>query len=722
MITKKIVLLQIVLLLTKLITAQVPSTWTVNPAAFQYQMTLTGKANEGCVDIANANNYIAAFVGTQCRGMVQTNTSVGANELGLITIKSNVISGEKVNFKIYNAATNATVNVLDSVTFVQGTQIGTLSNPFVLPTNHAPTDIAISSYSVAENSVLSFTIANLSAVDQDAGTTFNYSLTAGQVENTQFAISGNQLVVNTNFDYETDSIKVIQLQVDDNGGCRYVETFTLHIINVNEIPTSLSLTSPIISDHQQIASFMGEFSTIDPDFQDTHTYTLVAGAGSTDNAQFYIQNDTLYNVSQIDYTAQNIYFIRARSTDAGGLFIENTFTINVTNVNDAPTDILIDNYHVNENMPVATSIGTFTVIDPDLADTHTLTLDAGTGSDDNNKVSIVGYTLQTNVSYNFEQQDSLFIRVRATDPFGAYYVKTFTIVVNDVNDAPTNINLSKDSIAELLPLNSYVGDLTSADEDVLDTHTYSLVPGAGSTDNALFAISSNSLVSNITYTYTHQTYSIRLRTTDNGGLFFEKIISVKIFNSNEAPTDIIIDTTSVNEDNEPMFRVSNIHSIDPDSPDAFIYTLVSGAGDTDNAEFAIQNNSLVIKEKTNSEVKDVYYIRLKSTDLAGLSVEKAFEIHIADIAGNSIPLPSTNYISPNGDSKNDYWKVDNVEIYKDFELNIYDQFGQVIYNVPNNYNNEFDGMYKGKSLPTGNYYYVFKKDKKSFKGNITIVN
>ena len=97
-------------------------------------------------------------------------------------------------------------------------------------------------------------------------------------------------------------------------------------------------------------------------------------------------------------------------------------------------------------------------------------------------------------------------------------------------------------------------------------------------------------------------------------------------------------------------------------------------------------------------------------------------LQVEDIAGNSIPLPSTNYISPNGDGKNDFWKVDNIEIYKDFELNIFDQFGQVIYNVPNNYKNEFDGMYKGTALPTGNYYYIFQKDQKQFKGNITIVN
>lgn len=118
----------------------------------------------------------------------------------------------------------------------------------------------------------------------------------------------------------------------------------------------------------------------------------------------------------------------------------------------------------------------------------------------------------------------------------------------------------------------------------------------------------------------------------------------------------------------------------------------------------------------------MYHIRVKSTDYEGLSLEKAFDITVTDIAGNTIPLPATNYISPNGDNKNDFWKIENVDIYKDFALQIFDQFGHIIYEAPNNYNNEFDGKLNGNPLPTGNYYYVFKNEKITYKGNITIVN
>jgi gliding motility-associated-like protein len=907
--------------LAKISSAQVPSTWTVNPSAYTYQMSVTAKANEACVDLIDANNYIAAFVGGQCRGVVKTNTAVGPNMLGLLTIKSNVVSGEKVNFQIYKASSNTILNVLDSVVFSQGASIGTLSNPFMFYTNHAPTDISISTYTVNENTPLATVMSSLSAIDQDAGTVFTYSLTGAQPENSQFGISGSNLTVNSLFDYETDSIKIIELQVDDNGGCKYAETFTIHVVNTNDAPTALTLTTTTVFDHQQAGSYIGRFFTADPDLNDIHTYSLVVGVGDTDNPQFYVQNDTLYNVSMIDYTTQSIYFIRARSTDLGGLFIENTFTINVSNVNDAPTDISLSNNLVAENLPTATFIGTLSVVDADLADTHTLTLVAGAGSTHNALVSITGNTLQTNASYNFEANDSLFIRIQANDPLNALYTKTFVIVVTDVNEAPTNIMLSDTTIKEGLPIGTLVGQITSTDEDNGDTHTYSLVAGLGDTDNALFTINSNSLTTAATYSFTNQTYSIRVRstdagsllyekivlitvedsnyvptdivasttnfdeniaigtpvstlttidvdatdthtltlvsgvgssdnsyfvisgntlltdsainyeqknifyirvkstdlgnasvvktftlnandineaptnillagdsiqeqlpvntfignfssvdedagathsysltagvgdtdnalfaisgnqllsnlsytfsgqyysirvkTTDNGGLMFEKVFSIKILNVNEAPFDIVIDTLTIKEDNEPLAYISKIKTLDNDQPDYFTYTLVSGAGDIDNAEFFIDGDNLLINSKSNYDVKSSYEFRIKSTDLAGGSVEKAFVLQIEDIVGNSIPLPSTNYISPNGDGKNDFWKVDNIEIYKDFELKIFDQFGQVIYNVPNNYNNEFDGTYKGSVLPTGNYYYIFQKDQKQFKGNITIVN
>lgn len=610
------------LLFTKLTIAQVPATWTVNPGSFSNQMYITVKANEACVDLANTSNYVAAFVGTQCRGVAQTSVVAGVNYLGNLTINSNSPSGEKIKFKIFNSVSNQVVDVLDSIVFSQNTTLGNPLAPFVLHTNHAPGSLSVSTYTVFENTPLATTIATLSATDQDGTTTFNYTLTTGQPENTEFSVVGNLLKVNTNYDYETDATKMIELKVDDNGGCSYTQTYTITIIDANDNPTVLNLAQAVISDKQQANSFMGEFSTVDQDVNQAHSYTLVAGSGSTHNASFYISNDTLYNVSQVIYNTQQVYYIRARSTDAGGLFVENTFTLNVINTNDAPTDILLNKVNVDENMPLGTVIGTLTAIDDDVLDTHTFELVAGTGSNDNAKVAITGSILTTASVYNFEKQNTLQILIKAIDSYSATYTKSFTITINDKNDTPTKIVSLGDSAVELNPSGTFVDTLFTLDEDIADTHMYTLINGTGDTDNALFSISSNSLLTTQEFEYSGQTYSIRLRTTDLGGLTYDTTLKVRVLS----------------------------------------------------------------------------------------------------LTGGSAKLPSTNYISPNGDGKNDNWKIENVAYFKEFTLKIFDQYGQVLFMKEKNYNDEFDGKYNGKALPTGNYYYEFKKEKKVFKGNITIIN
>lgn len=610
------------LLLTKITFAQVPTTWTVNPNTYSNQMYITAKANVACVDLVNANNYVAAFVGTQCRGVAQTSVVAGANYIGNLTIHSNVASGEKVKFQIFNSVTNQVLAVLDSIVFSQNTTMGNPLNPFVLNTNHAPGSLSLSTLTITENTALATTVATLSSTDQDGTTTFNYSLTANQPENVEFAVAVNLLQVNTNYDFETDAIKIIELTVDDNGGCTYTQTYTITVIDANDNPSALNLAQATISDKQQANSFMGEFSTIDQDVADTFTYTLVSGAGSTDNAQFHISNDTLYNNAQINYNTQQVYYIRARSTDAGGLFVENTFTLNVINTNDAPTDILLSKADIDENLPVATPICTLTAVDDDILDTHTFALVSGVGDADNAKVAITGSVLVTNAVYNFEQQNTLQIRIRATDSFSATFTKSFTITINDVNDVPNGIISLGDSVAELNPAGTFVDTLSTLDEDITDTHNYTLVSGTGDTDNALFSINSNSLLTTQEFEFNGQTYSIRIRATDNGGLSYDTILKIRVLS----------------------------------------------------------------------------------------------------ITGGKKELPSTNYISPNGDGKNDNWKVENVEYFKEFTLKIFDQYGQVIFMKEKNYNDEFDGKYNGKALPTGNYYYEFKKESKVFKGNITIIN
>ncbi len=181
---------------------------------------------------------------------------------------------------------------------------------------------------------------------------------------------------------------------------------------------------------------MGDFSTTDPDAANTFTYTLVTGTGSTNNASFTIVGNQLRVNTNVDNDNVSFYSVRIRTTDQGGLFTENSFTITVTNVNEAPTALNLNGQTIAENLSSGTAIGTFSSTDPDSGSTFTYALVAGAGADDNGSFTIVGDQLRSNAVFNFEAKSSFSIRVRTTDQTNLFLEQTFTITVTNVNEAP----------------------------------------------------------------------------------------------------------------------------------------------------------------------------------------------------------------------------------------------------------------------------------------------
>jgi gliding motility-associated-like protein len=84
-----------------------------------------------------------------------------------------------------------------------------------------------------------------------------------------------------------------------------------------------------------------------------------------------------------------------------------------------------------------------------------------------------------------------------------------------------------------------------------------------------------------------------------------------------------------------------------------------------------------------------------------------------------------NVISPNGDGKNDFWRLDFVDVfYPNAEIEIFNRWGESIFRSTG-YSNAWDGSYKGNPLPVGAYYYTLDlKDPNKpgvIKGNITLI-
>lgn len=397
-------------------------------------------------------------------------------------------------------------------------------------------------------------------------------------------------------------------------------------------PTDIALSSTSIPEHNLGNDTVGLLTATDPDVGETFTFSLVDGPGSTDNSSFFIIGNSLQIIPSTDYASQSSYSIRVEVVDRAGMTFQKQFTIHVIKANQAPTNISLSSTSIDEHNASYATVGLLGATDPDVGDTFTFSLVGGAGSTDNGSFFVDGNALQIIPSTNFSSQHSYSVRIQVADQGGLTFTKPFTINVIDLNDAPTNVTLSATSIMDNNAPNATVGILSASDPDTGNTFTFSLVAGAGSTDNSSFTITGNTLkIIPVTNYALKDSYALRVRVTDQGGLTFEKPFTITITDANAAPTNLTLSSTSLLENHSPYATVGTMSTTDPDVGDTFTYSLVTGTGSADNGNFDISGSTLQIVTTSDAEMKSSYSIRIRTTDQGGMTFEKPFTITVTDV-------------------------------------------------------------------------------------------
>lgn len=94
---------------------------------------------------------------------------------------------------------------------------------------------------------------------------------------------------------------------------------------------------------------------------------------------------------------------------------------------------------------------------------------------------------------------------------------------------PIDISLSNSTVNKNEPEGTIVGTFNTVDPDTGSTFTYTLVSGDGSTNNASFSITGNTLKTAASFDYeAKNSYSIRVRSTDNSGLWYEERFTISV--------------------------------------------------------------------------------------------------------------------------------------------------------------------------------------------------
>lgn len=152
----------------------------------------------------------------------------------------------------------------------------------------------------------------------------------------QWQAALRSVVYNNTSDSPTPVPRTVSLSVNDGDAVSIPVIKTITVTAVNDTPTRLTLSKQTISENVIPGTAVGTFTPTDPDANEHFTFSLISGEGDEDNQAFQIEgNSLIINVSP-DYETKNLYRIRAVVSDAGGLTLEQAFTLTILDVDEIP--------------------------------------------------------------------------------------------------------------------------------------------------------------------------------------------------------------------------------------------------------------------------------------------------------------------------------------------------------------------------------------------------
>jgi gliding motility-associated-like protein len=241
-----------------------------------------------------------------------------------------------------------------------------------------------------------------------------------------------------------------------------------------------------------------------------------------------------------------------------------------------------DNYGVNlaggasyveEGAPI---IGTFssTLISETVSLTATISSDNGSAVTENgfvysstennptitdNKISIGTGTGTISTTRNSLSSGTYYFRAFATNANDTSYSAVVSHTIVNTNNAPTNISLSANSIAEGNSIGNTIGALSTTDTDSGDTHSYTLTGTSNYPDNSSFSISGANLQAAAVFDYeTKNSYTILVETSD-GTATYTKTFTISITDVDEDS-----DGDGVNDSSDNCPSVANASQADAD--------------------------------------------------------------------------------------------------------------------------------------------------------------
>jgi hypothetical protein len=226
--------------------------------------------------------------------------AVAVNGTSVAELAYSTLGGTNSSVSSLVANLNITTNDQITITWVSDRGTGSGSSRMIGLTdvlvatsapNLAPTDMALSSTSIAENNAVNAVIGTLSTTDPDSSDTFTYTLVAGtgSTDNASFNINGASLRASAAFDFETKSSYSIRVRTTDSANNTFEEVFSITVTDVVEGSTYNSWLNGLTPSDANAAMLDYAFGattpgTLDPTLKPSVAIVPPAGGAGGDTA------------------------------------------------------------------------------------------------------------------------------------------------------------------------------------------------------------------------------------------------------------------------------------------------------------------------------------------------------------------------------------------------------------------------------------------------------
>jgi len=365
------------------------------------------------------------------------------------------------------------------------------------------------------------------------------------IDNPRISSIGTLTFESSPDDFGTAQLKVILkddgLSLPPHNNTSIADTLLININPLNDAPSFLKGTDPIVFEDQGVILLPGWATNISPgaDNESAQVLTFIlTSTGSLGTIAFTTGPDINANgdlTFEVGPDLNGSEFYEIRLMDDGPSDTKNfnispiqIAKIEATAVNDAPVFTVGPDLFINENQGLTTDPGWATNITPgggtDEID-QKLTFNVVPVQFTGNLVFVIGPLIGDTGDISYQTAPNTWgvaeFAVTLADD-GSNVVpnvnisanQTFKITVVEVNDPPTGILLSSNTIVETSPIGTEIGTFTGVDPDDA-THTFVFVTGVGSGDNGSFLIEGDKLISNQLFDFREKNlYSIRVQASD----------------------------------------------------------------------------------------------------------------------------------------------------------------------------------------------------------------